>query len=68
MSVKQRRPRGSTGLSTKVLGKGEYGRQYYRLTQPGKLNHRWWSGLSPKQMGHTAYMRAYRALRKQEVQ
>ena len=32
-----------------------------------KTSRRWWTGLSPKRIGHTAHMREWRKLRKQKA-
>jgi hypothetical protein len=56
-----------TGISFKLLGGTEYRRQYQRMFTLRKTSRRWWSGLSPKLMGQTKYVAAFRALRKQRL-
>jgi len=50
-------------LSCKELGPAEYQRRRH----PNKAFKKRWTGLSAKQLGHTAYVRQWRKLRREMV-
>lgn len=71
--IRTARLRRREALSKKLLG----GKGYYHarkegfaklgLTAQGKPFKRWWTGLSAVDLGHTEYMRQWRALRRERA-
>lgn len=52
-----------SGLSIKKLGSSEYHSRLWRMRHPNSHPERW-TGLSPKQMGHSKYVAAWRRLKR----